>query len=756
MNKKLLSVLICVLLVLVAVFAVSCGGDTTTDTDTGASTDNTTSTESDTSTDTSNQEPPTPTECKVTFLLGNGEADIVETVKYGEAIRKMPKTPTKTGYEFKGWLYNNKSWVPSAIKTDMTIIADWQPNNNNLSFEMSGAILDSAMDPMVIPTDTTVALNKCTLVKPGYNFAGWATEDGGEVVYLDGADYKMGTLKYNTLYAVWETATYNITYELNGGVNNEENPSTYTIDNIVTFAEPSKEGYTFSGWTLNGEAVTDTAELYDDITLVANFDLIRYNINYVGIENATNPNPSDFNVEDEIILEAPYREGFEFLGWFSDEALSAPFEKIELGTEQDVTVYASFKILPFKITYEVPEGLTNSEDNIDEFTVETEFTFIAPTVNVKGYEFIGWYIKDTGTKLEALVPGEQNASIVLEARVELINYKITYATDGVEMPEEAPTTYTVNDSSNSYILPTLEKFGYTFGGWFYSHPEDGVWETAVEDNKIVIDPQNPKDITVYAKFTLDTYTITYVLGDEVAGVFVDNPNPTTYDIVNNITFAPATTEDYTFINWYINPEKTSKIKTTEGISGDITLYAKWVFGDNTPTIQLTKDDIADIIINPENAAVNNGWALFDGKTETTGLYNGGSAEWYGKVVGDTLTIIFKEEVEIQLVYAYAHGNWTTSSHTFYDAEGNVVFVLEELVANNSSTSEQLVVFETKEGQPAIDEQPEILEQKPVKVKEIVIKLTSLKWPDAPTWYTHKISEYEIFITNPNYIDPDTL
>ena len=735
MNKKLLSVLLCVLLALAAMFVVSCGNDST-DTGSDDTNDTSTGTNTDTNTDTGTV---TPTECTVVFVLGNGEADITLTVDYDDVIRKMPNEPTRAGYEFKGWLYNEKTWVPGKITEDMTIVAGWKPNFNNLIFIPNGA--ENTMSPMVIPSDTAARLDKCTLEKFGYEFLGWSTEKDGEVVYADEAEYTMGTDKYNNLFAVWAPATYSITYELDGGTNSESNPTSYDIDTLVTFEAASKEGYTFTGWTLNGEKITSTAGLDRDITLVATYELERYNINYIGIGNAINNNPSDFNVEDEVVLVAPERKGYEFLGWFSDEECTVPFEKIALGTNKDVTVYASFKILPFKITYELPEGVTNNKDNISEFTVETEFTFLAPTISQKGYAFDGWFNKETGEQLEALVPGEVIGSITLEGRVSLINYKITYATEGVEMPADTIYSYTVKDSSSSIVLPTLEKFGYSFGGWFYSHPEDGVWETPVENNTFVIDPQNPKDITVYAKFTLGTYTITYVLGDEVSGVSVTNSNPTTYDVVNNVEFAPAVTADFSFIGWYINPEKTSKITTTEGYAQNLTVYAKWVKGENLPTKLVTEDNISNIYANADNIAKDNGYVLFDGKKESTGFYNGGSVEWYGKGIGDTLTIVFKEEIEVHLVYGYAIGNWTKSEHTFYDAQGNEVFKLPEFIANTGDGAvTQYVVFEANDNQA------------PVKVKEIVIKLTELKWPDAPTWFTHKICEYEVFMKNPDYIE----
>jgi uncharacterized repeat protein (TIGR02543 family) len=50
--------------------------------------------------------------------------------------------------------------------------------------------------------------------------------------------------------------TYSITYTMNGGTNNSANPSTYTVYYGVTFANPTRSGYDFKGWTIGGTTVT--------------------------------------------------------------------------------------------------------------------------------------------------------------------------------------------------------------------------------------------------------------------------------------------------------------------------------------------------------------------------------------------------------------------------------------------------------------------------------------------------------------------
>lgn len=54
----------------------------------------------------------------------------------------------------------------------------------------------------------------------------------------------------------YDPISYSITYTMNGGTNNSSNPSSYNVLYGVTFANPTRSGYDFKGWTIGGTAVT--------------------------------------------------------------------------------------------------------------------------------------------------------------------------------------------------------------------------------------------------------------------------------------------------------------------------------------------------------------------------------------------------------------------------------------------------------------------------------------------------------------------
>ena len=83
--------------------------------------------------------------------------------------------------------------------------------------------------------------------RTGYTQVGWATVDGGEKVYGFDAVYTQNEAL--TLYPVWNTNKYTITFDTNGG--SEIAPITQDYGTAITApANPTREGYTFIGWDM--------------------------------------------------------------------------------------------------------------------------------------------------------------------------------------------------------------------------------------------------------------------------------------------------------------------------------------------------------------------------------------------------------------------------------------------------------------------------------------------------------------------------
>ena len=90
-----------------------------------------------------------------------------------------------------------------------------------------------------------LTLRGALFTRTGYTQVGWATVDGGEKVYAFGGGYTTNAAL--TLYPVWNTNKYTITFDTAGG--SEIAPITQDYGTAITApADPTREGYTFIGW----------------------------------------------------------------------------------------------------------------------------------------------------------------------------------------------------------------------------------------------------------------------------------------------------------------------------------------------------------------------------------------------------------------------------------------------------------------------------------------------------------------------------
>ena len=158
-----------------------------------------------------------------------------------------------------------------------------------------------------------------TATLKGYKFAGWYTakKNGKKIEsksYVENNPAK-------TLYAGWKRVTYKIQYNCDGGKNAKVNPTSYTIaSKKITLQEPSRTGYSFSGWyNAKGKKVsTIPAGSTGDITLKAKWTPIKYIIRFNG-NSSTNGRMSDISVkygEKRTLPDNKYRKnGYTFLYW---------------------------------------------------------------------------------------------------------------------------------------------------------------------------------------------------------------------------------------------------------------------------------------------------------------------------------------------------------------------------------------------------------------------------------------------------------
>lgn len=250
----------------------------------------------------------------------------------------------------------------------------------------------------------------------------------------------------------------------------------------------------------------------------------------------------------------PTKEGHTFVDWYSDDALLTVYD-FSSRVRKSFTLYAKWDVNSYTISY-----VTNVENySIKSATVKYGIEIKVPTVDeeefkIEGHYFDGWYLEDTyETKFEE---GKMPAkNVTLYAKWVKNDHKVTYVVDDL--------TYKVEDVKYGDSIPTVQaptKTGYTFDGWLLSKADT---TTVTKDYKIT------KDITLYAKWNVNNYTITF---DSNGGSAVEKQ---TYEYNSLLTSPQAPTkEGYSFAGWY-NGEDYFNFNENKMPAENITLVAKW-------------------------------------------------------------------------------------------------------------------------------------------------------------------------------------
>ena len=341
----------------------------------------------------------------ITFDTDGGSEVAPITQDYGTAIT-APADPTREGYTFTGW----DTAIPATMPAhNMTITAQWTVNQYTITYDLDGGTAEGNPDTYTVETDAFTLKNP---TRPGYTFTGWSGtgltgEDNLTVTIPKGST---GNRSYT---AHWSLNTYSITYDLNGGTASG-NPTSYTVESAtITLNQPTKTGYTFTGWSgtdLTGEdnlTVTIPAGSTGDRSYTAHWSLNTYSITYDLDGGTASGNPDFYTVESAAItLNQPTRIGYTFTGWSGTNLTGEDNLTVTIptGSIGNRSYTAHWSLNTYSITYDLDGG--TAFGNPDSYTVESAaITLNEPTK--AGYVFTGW----SGTDLV----GEDNLTVTIPA-----------------------------------------------------------------------------------------------------------------------------------------------------------------------------------------------------------------------------------------------------------------------------------------------------------------------------------------------------
>lgn len=420
---------------------------------------------------------------------GNSVSDLV--IKY-QAEVVLPSL-TRTGFTFLGY----DTEITQMGAENMTVKALWEAIPlYTITFDSKGG---SAVPSQTVYEDTTLSL-PIPPTKLGYQFDGWVKQ-GGSATYL----FTLPVTEAFTLEAKWSPVMVTVqteiyTEDLNGVFQLHQTITHEALTESLTNASLLDLAGFAENLTHVNRVITGTTLADGSLVLRRYYDRLSFTISFVSnasisIDSITAKFTSPIGEPTD-----PVRTGYVFNGWFSDEALTAPYVFTNMPA-QDITLYAKWTGESMTLYFDSQGG-----SMVDGIVAPYNTSIDAPANPTKiGYSFSGWYTTtafDTAFSNWVMPLG----NITLYAKWVPETYTITFESNGgsVVNPLEAPYLSDISSPSN----PT--KTDYIFLGWFMD-------SNLVEAYTFTIMPLN--GLTLYAKWasmdddlplsmilTLDPYT----------------------------------------------------------------------------------------------------------------------------------------------------------------------------------------------------------------------------------------------------------
>ena len=599
----------------------------------------------------------------ITFDSNGGSAVASITQDYGTAVTP-PANPTRTGYTFTSW----EPALPDTMSAeDTTVTAQWSANTDtaykveHYQQDVSGdGYTLKETDNLTGTTDTeataiakpytgftentthesrvssgtikpdgslvlmlyydrdtfTVSFNsnggsaisditgvryEATIPAPtapdktGYTFGGWFKDEG----LTNEWSFEIDTVTENTtLYAKWTINQYTIAFDSVGGTSIADITQDYGTA-VVAPADPAREGYTFAGW----EPALPATMPAEDLNLTAKWETIEYAITYDlggGVNDANNP--ISYNIETaDITLAVATKEGYTFAGWWDAASDGNQVTSISKGSTGDKTLYArwtpntdtAYTVVHYQQDVS-GEGYTLKDTDNLTGTTDTEATATAKP-------YTGFTENTTHESRVSSGTIKPDGSLVLRLYYDRNTFTVSFNSNG----GSAISDITGVRYEATIPAPTApDKTGYTFGGWFKDEALENAWN--FESDRVT------ENTTLYAKWTINTYTVTF---DSNGGNTEANPSSKTATHGGNVGTLPTapTKVGHTFAGWNTQADGNGTAFTVATpVTDNITVYAQWkvnVTGVSlnkaTTTLAVGALEALTAMVEPDNASNKN-------------------------------------------------------------------------------------------------------------------------------------------------------
>lgn len=562
---------------------------------------------------------------------------------------------------------NTGYWAPPAIVSVYSTCKDEKDNNAPMGTVSVTGGMDGATR-VKVTKGTTVTLNATPTDSNKYRFIGWYSdpEFKAPVTLSNGAYPANDTSAEHKFYAkfqrqykveakaVSDGAVANSTggtVKISGGEAGAYTVGSYLEGQDTSITATPKEGYDFKGWYSDENCTKLESQ---DLTLsikniqanhlyYAKFMIKQFSVTAV----ANHPNdkknstvqfssPLSEASDTSVTVKVNYNgsatfvanagEGYEFVGWYSDEncqtlvSKTTPYKVSSI--KADYTLYAKFKIINLNLkVYSVTEGKIDGAGGTVQLGADTPAAKIETTVEWgtlatltakanANYEFKGWFtdpqcsIKADSKILnncqytdKTVETAAIKKDLTLYAKFSDVssrkvtanavfggNIVDTAGTVKAGDSQEGATSTAEVTNGNSVTLVANTKPNYKFMGWY----SDRECTNSVASEQQLVLTNVDAGCEYYALFKLQSFSVNAVVdGDSVGTVKFTAPEevgPSTavtvsVDYDGSATFVANPAEGYDFDGWYNDssdtPVSNKATYVCENIKDSFTLHARF-------------------------------------------------------------------------------------------------------------------------------------------------------------------------------------
>ena len=575
----------------------------------------------------------------VRFLYGDSgrsaAGDKTATGKKGDQY--YISSPRITGYTPNK--YSVTGYFPSGDVSDTVY---YYENTYAIAYNANGG--SGAPANQVKAHFTPLKLSTQKPRRTGYTFLGWSTSSTATT-----AMYSLGDTYTNngrvTLYAVWASKTYTISYDANGGGGAPGSQrKTHDIKILIPTVEPVRNGYTFLGW---GVSKTSTSPTYQpgewyyanaDRTFYAVWKKnapATYTVSYDanGGSGAPGSQTKTENVTLTLSPVSPRRTGYTFKGWATNKfmpgaqyqpggkytanasvTLYALWDCAHTTTEKQWSTGCAWKIVCKTCGATMSSGTTHGPYACGNWTYVNAAQHMRTKECGRGDYSTTEYASHRATTRYEQYSASQHRKYshctdcdTTIGSVSYENHTFTSTTSNGQVittcslcgyTKTTAQTYTVSYNANGGstapasqtkvhgVTLTLSstipyRFNYEFLGWSVSSSATTATYTAGGSYT------GNASVTLYAvwKYKPATYTVSY---DANGGTGAPGRQTKTYGVTLALTTLIPTRRNYSFVGWSKDRNATSASYTAGGSytdNTDVTLYAVWQYNPETYTVR---------------------------------------------------------------------------------------------------------------------------------------------------------------------------